>query len=223
VRACAFNAVVVLAGSLSGCGGAPEVSVGAALGVTGALATAAVTLVSVLVKRSFDRAAENRFRMETAIRAVGLLSTADGKDAPRTQQAAALFALEELGQLEFALILLRQIWAANRITAASAVWLINRGLTSKGAEAEELQEMAAELLLANAEKLLDPKGGFVLPNCLSLEWPLELNEYTRSRILEVLLEVVLRRPWAQWDEQYLDGVVYMLYHYCPVEVLQIPA
>lgn len=176
-----------------------------------ALATTTVALLGLLVRRSFDKAAENRLRMETTIRAVELLSTADGKDAPKTQQAAALFALEELDQLEFALILLQQIWAADGITTTGALWLIDRGLTAKGPKAPELQELAAEILGKNPEKLLDSDGGLEFPNSVAFQWNLDLNTRTRSAVLVVLLKALLERPRSLWSGRCLDGVLTMLY------------
>ena len=127
------------------------------LGFLGVLFTGAVTLVGFLMKWSFDshslrlqKDAEDRLRMETAIRAVALMSTPSGADSPPNQQAGALFALGSLGQLEFALGLLRQMWPSARVDSASAVWLINQAFMSKS---ENSQEEAADILLQNASLL----------------------------------------------------------------------
>ena len=105
--------------------------VAAVLALIGVLGTAVITFIGLLFKRSFDvrnsrlqeeienrlgmeakhnqamqKEAADRLRMETAIQAVGLMSTSTGVEAAKSQQIGALFALASLDQLELALALL---------------------------------------------------------------------------------------------------------------------
>ncbi len=78
--------------------------IASALALLGALVASMVTFVGLLLKRSLDernlalkQQAEERLRLDTAIHAVGLLSTNSGVEAPKSQRAGALFALATLG------------------------------------------------------------------------------------------------------------------------------
>ena len=206
--------------------------VAAVLGLLGVLATAAVTFVGLLLKRSFDshslrlqkaaekrltiesvrnqalqKEAEDRLRMETAIRAVGLMSTSSGVESAQSQQAGALFALASLGQLEFALALLSQMWPAERIDSISAVWLINRAFMSKNTD---VQETAAASLSSNAT-LIGVGGGWVWPTCLDTDWRLELSVEARETVLDALLNLILSRPVGEWNQEYLNHIFLLLY------------
>ena len=89
----------------------------AVLGLLGVLVTAIATLIGVWIKRSIDqrtlqfkffseerrkaeaKEAEERLRIEAALRAVTLMSTPSGNDAPKSQKMAALVALLDLCNL----------------------------------------------------------------------------------------------------------------------------
>jgi hypothetical protein len=190
--------------------------VAAALGLVGAFITAMVTLVGILLKRSFDlrslqlkAEAEDRLKMETAIRAVRLLSTETGVEAPKNQQAGALFALASLGQIDFALALLEQIWPTEKINRASAVWLINKAFLSKS---KDNHNQAADIICENAEKLVCTDGSnFILPKSFDLVWNMNVTVYARQEMLEVLLKCMLKLPVKKWDPPVINGFACMFY------------
>ena len=104
-----------------------EKTLAAALVLIGTAVTAAVTLIGVVIKTSIDiRTAndtaieanrthllalegERRNRVDTVIRAVGLLGS-DGKDATPHQISGALLALESLGEYDLAVALAAHLW-----------------------------------------------------------------------------------------------------------------
>lgn len=98
--------------------------VAAALTLVGALIAASLTLVGVLLKHSLDERnlqladdTNARLRLEASIKAVELLTVADGQPASQTRQAGALFVLANLGQVELALTLLSEISRRQRKAA----------------------------------------------------------------------------------------------------------
>lgn len=176
----------------------------------GGLATATIGLLGVLARWSFELFAEKRRRMETLIRAVGLMSTADGRPAPETQQAGALFALASLEQTEFALVLLRDLWPRGRIDAPSAVWLLDRCLESAD---RSVQDDAAVVLEENAHRLISRQtgGGFEKPACLLGAWPKSLSHDARQAILASLLRLPVGRERGDWEASYLADILIALY------------
>jgi hypothetical protein len=200
----------------------------ALIGLLGVLVTAAVTFIGIVWKRAFDRhslgvqkaaqewsqvqarhtqalqqQAEERLRMETAIRAVGLLSTPSGQEAPRGQRAGVLLALAQLGQLEFALALLDQMLPTSQVDPASAIWLVDEAFRSNSVE---LQDEAAEILHRNVERLLDEDGSFLWPRTIATTWQPDLTEYARETILEVVIRVLLLRPSKDWSQEHLTAI-----------------
>ena len=103
----------------------------AVIGLLGALATATIAFLGILVKVTIDARSGERLKLEAAIQAVGLLSTSSGAEAPTSQKSGALFTLVELGQIGLALSLLENLWGGtNQLVASSACWVIGRGLES---------------------------------------------------------------------------------------------
>lgn len=159
-----------------------------------------------------SREEQERLRMETAIKAVGLMSTASGADASPSVKASALILLANLGQLEFALIQLSAMWAREAIPPAGAVWLIDQGLRSRGPD-ENLQNLAAGILISNHDKLfVSDAGSFEFPETWQLRWDTSLTEYARRVGLEVhMLLLLAKRPWRSWQATYLNQVFVMFY------------
>jgi hypothetical protein len=189
----------------------------AVLALLGGVFTAALTFIGVLLKLSSDgrtlelkreadnrtfqleqeaavrqREAEDRLKMDTCIQAVGLM----GKEAGNNQMAGALFALANLGQLEFALALLERLWP-NRELGSSAIWLVNEGLKHRD---PNIQFKAAFLLKENSKLLKKPEGDFDWPDHLSWQWRPDLNVYARNQIFEALLNCLLSDRPDSWSE-----------------------
>jgi hypothetical protein len=203
----------------------------AVLGLLGGFFASSLTFIGLLIKHSIDERnarlaeeaelrrqteadrtqqlaeeAENRLKLDSSIRAVDLLSTPDGKPAPPTEQAGALFALAHLGQLDLALTLLRELWPARMISTEAAVQLIDRGLNDS-----DLQEDAAQLFSENADLLPDKAGLLSLPGCLNgYTWPEDLPRAARASLLDALILAVSSRDTSTLDEDALNYLVLLL-------------
>ena len=171
----------------------PEV-VAAVVALLGGLFAALLTFAGVMLKHSLDTRAEERLKLDTFIRAAGLLATDAGTPSPPTQQAAALFVLADLGHLNFALALLGEIWKEGEISPSSACWLIDKCLKS---EDDILQIDAANTLQANAGDLWKVEC-FAWPEALVDAWPESLPLTARYLILRALLTCLLSRPTHEW-------------------------
>ena len=190
----------------------------------GSLVTASLTLAGVLLKHSIDqqttrlardaersrqieaRDTENRLRLETSIKAVELLTTPEGKLAPRSRQAGALFVLGSppLRQLDLARALVDELWPANAISSSAAVWVIDQALRC---DDESLQDNAALTLLAHARRLPLPNGDLEWPACAAFTWPLEVVENARSTLLRALTVALASRPPDAWTKPTVNWFV----------------
>lgn len=226
---------VCSAGALAiwiGFGASSKIAI-AIIGVVGALLTAITTLSGMLLKhvvdtysarvqettelrltldaehqRNLSKQAEDRLRLETAIRAVTLLNTSDGRPAPANQKAGALFALSSLGQLEFALMLLGLLWPADEIDAHTAVWLIDRAFQTTD---PTLQICAMDILRANASKLPQRGGEVAWPISIGSTWKTDLALGAREWIVEIAVRMMISRPRKEWKIEYLRGLFALLY------------
>lgn len=115
-----------------------------------------MTFAAATIGLSIQRQAERRLELDSMIQASSLLST----DASKSQRAAALMALVELGQLELAVEILTPMWERDEIDVTSAVWIIDRAL-QRGDEATQISATSA--LWAQSAKLGSPDGVFFLP------------------------------------------------------------
>lgn len=177
----------------------------AVLGLLGGLFAASLTFVGALLKHSVDVRTlrlswetEARLRLETSIRAVQLLATADGKTAPPTQQAGALFTLVRLDQLDLALPLLGEVFARGEVSSKAAVSVVDCALRSSD---DALQRAGASILVANAPRLRDERSCWDFPECVSLRWSTDLHVYAREGLLDALLGTLLSVPPSEWRRE----------------------
>jgi hypothetical protein len=188
--------------------------VAAVLSLTGALVAASLTFVGVLLKHSLDtrnlRLAEEteaRLKLETSISAVQLLTLEDGKEAPPPRQAGSLFVLASLGQLEFALALLDEIWPRGGISVHAANWVVDRALASQD---PKLQMVGAQMLVANAGAISETPDDFELPQSTNLDWPTSAHYFTRGYLLEAILRAATSRHLDEWTPGILNFLVVQL-------------
>jgi len=182
----------------------------ASIGVVGVSITAVGSLVGVLVKTSIDERAarlaeeaeanrkaeaENTAelaKLDTAIRAVDLLSTPDGSAAPGLRQAGALMALcfPPLEQLDLALALLSTTWRSGDFPTPAAVTIIDRALRSSS---HATQSDAARLLYDQYDRLLTPDGRHCYWPETATRYPNELADSARHFALAALMGVLASR------------------------------
>jgi hypothetical protein len=185
----------------------------AVLALFGSLFGTTVTLIGLLLKRSIDKRtlvlqteAEQRLKLDTAIKAVELFKSAAGAASP-AESAGALFALIRLGQFDFALSLLDELWPKDLVRSPSAVWVINCCLQS---EDVEIAELAATLLWANAAKLPDDHGGKSWPANYDWQVPNTMSLLTRRLLLMARVKSLLSRPFDYWDRNILNADILAL-------------
>lgn len=167
----------------------------AALGLVGALLAAALTLVGTIIKYSIDdrnaRLAateadrnyilaletEKRNRIETTIRAVDLLSE-NNEDATENQFAGAILALVNLGELDFAIALLAQLWPEDLRSPQVAEIVLKEALESGSVSA---QISASTLLRHNAEQI--QQQGYHIWPIAGLRWRTDLPGNSRIGLI----------------------------------------
>jgi hypothetical protein len=182
--------------------------VAASIALIGTLFTAVLTLIGVLLKHSLDmrnialqREAENRLKLDTAIRAVQLFGTNEGKPTPLIQRAGALFGLSSLGQHELTLELVSYLLKqGNEIDPEIAVELVDKALISGD---EDLQNRALTILWEHNAKLVTPTT-VCLPSCI-MDGVCEFKSYLRSYIPRILSAMLLRHPIEKWQQQPLKA------------------
>lgn len=185
----------------------------AALTLVGTLFGATITLVGLMLKRSLDARnlilqteAEERLKLDTAIKAVELFKSASGSTST-AESAGALFALTRLGQSDFALSLLEQLWPKGLVETPSAIWVINKSLQSMD---DGIVELAAQILLSNSELLKDGKGGKSWPRDHDLEWSSELPFLARKNLLESNIISLLSADFGYWNRSCLNVHIVLL-------------
>lgn len=191
--------------------------VGGMLTLLGGLVASSFTLVGLLLKHSIDRHSarlahesersrrlearevEARLRLETSIKAVELLTLADGTAAPSTRQAGALFVLgsHPLQQLDLAVALLRENWREGDISSSAAVWVIDRALAQPD---PDLQRDAAWSLHDHADLLPNSDRSFDWPRCADLKWPAGASYFARVGLLHACVAVLALRGPDGWNK-----------------------
>ena len=139
----------------------------ASLALEGAVLSAVVTLIGIVVKYSIDdrnaqlTAVESsrnfwvaiesgkRNRIDVAIRAVDLLSE-NNKDTTIHQAGGALLALVSLGELELAVSLLATLWPEHLVSPDVADVILRKALL---ADSDDIKIDAAAVLANNAEQI----------------------------------------------------------------------
>lgn len=185
----------------------------AVLGLVGGFFATLLTFAAALLKHSVDvrtlgqaRETEDRLRLETSIQAVSLL-TEEGKKAQPTRQAGALFVLGSLGQVDFALALLSELWPKGDISSAAAVWVVNRALLEGN---EQTQIDAALQLSSNAVSLTETSTAscWEWPACISFAWPQTIYASAREELFYALIKVM--RAKDAWSDECRNSMVFEL-------------
>lgn len=216
--------------------------VAASITLVGGLLGALVTLLGLVLKHSLDerslalkmetearekiefersnrlaQEAEQRLKVETAIKAVGLLSTSTGHEVTPTQRAGVILTLGDLGMLPLALSLTDQMLGDGTLDAGTACWLFNKALTMSktdspdagppDAEARDVQLQAAILTDKHVAKMLRPGGGAKFPAALLNEKFRDLPVSSRHTGAYALIDLLMIRHFSDWDPNLFFGVL----------------
>jgi len=202
--------------------------VASAITLVGALIASLMTFVGLILKHSIDQRslalreqtesrerieternsnlkeeAENRLRVEAAIQSIQLLSSPSGQDVPATQRAGVILTLGDLEMLSLALSLVDQMLSSSeqssfpRLDPGTACWLLNKALTSDDLD---VQHQASMLTDKHVEKMLLPNGDVVFPALLLQEGSASLPEKVRVNATFAMIDMLLLRPFSEWDE-----------------------
>lgn len=207
--------LVVIAGAapvgllalLGGLGHATDQRLAAILAFVGALVTAAVSGIGLLLRRhSEERLAREhadekaRLRLDAAMRAGELFTTSSGVPADPATIASSLLALSELGRADLAVALLVDLWddadraiispTRNKVSDETAILVLDAALKDTRPSA---QLVAAGLLCRNAHRL---------DMCQALHWPASVDDgwnpafgvQTKVLIVEALVQMARKTP-----------------------------
>ena len=175
----------------------------AILAFVGVLVTASVSLVGILVTRQSNRRlrreaeqAEERLRLDAAMRAGALLAPTDTAPAGRAAAAAGLLSLTRLDQAGLAVALLVDLWSSDteRVSTETAILVMDAALRSK--KRPDAQLVAAELLCRNANRL-DPCQSLHWPSVVDGCWDSGFSPKTKLLLLDALLQMTLARPSSE--------------------------
>jgi len=225
------TAVVGFAARLIWIDGATGV-IAASVGLIGVIATALVTLTGLLLKHSIDsytiqfqestekrlqvesennrllgKQAEDRLRVDTALRAVALIGQAKDSSGVHLQRSGALFALASLQQLDLALALLERMWPSDDVDTETAMYLLGRALNAES----DRQFDAIEIMKKNIGKMVSFGESYAWPDSFSDRWKADLSLFAREGLIEIIVKVVLAVPREQWNVDYLRGIVVIVY------------
>jgi hypothetical protein len=185
--------------------------VAAAIALVGAFLGTLITFVGILLKNSLDqqaehrlqleaernealqRDAEQRLKLEAAIRAVQLFTTSAGNLSPDIQRAGALLTLSSLGQYKLVLTLTSELLSSGLIASGTVALLIDQALL-KGEEEEKRN--AISLFLDYSERFLTTTGA-VLPSSIT-SGSNNFPPFIRGWIPIILGRIIAARPLAEW-------------------------
>ncbi|HJQ57974.1 MAG TPA: hypothetical protein VJ890_13780 [Vineibacter sp.] len=203
--------------------------IAATLALMGALVGSLVTLVGLTLKHSIDqrtfalqletearrrtesdrnsrlqKEAEDRLKVEAAIRAIGLLSTTSGQEIPPTQKAGVILALSDLGIFPLALSLTDQMLRRTSFDPGTACWLFNKALASKDLD---VRQQAARLTAVHVDKMLLKEGRCVFPAILQRDEIASLEKDVRQTCVHAQIDLLLLRPFSEWNPDIFAGML----------------
>lgn len=190
--------------------------IAATVALLGVLASSTVAVLGTMFKQSFDerslalqREAEDRFRTDTALKAVDLMATEDGKELESNmQREASLIALATLGHHDLALNLVGQLWPSNLVSTRCAMTAIDSALRSSQ---ERVQRHAAEVLGEYIPGLVTEDGAYSFPDIVYLKWDESLPASAKYDILDTLLQCMLSKPVEFWKSSVRNQFLYSLF------------
>lgn len=165
----------------------PDLSTADSITVVGLLGA----VVAWWSQRSFNRRSERRLEIELSLRSVETLD-------PEDRAAATLFALTSLGQLSFALELLRGQWSTEKVSRGGAVWVVEQALASRD---PLIESAAARLYRDNVTRVMDWDGVPLAPyQVLGGAWPHKIVSDARSELLLAQAILAATSPESEREE-----------------------
>lgn len=155
--------------------------------------------------------AEDRLRLDTAVRSIDLLTDSKGDLKPAPAIGGTLFALSNLDHHDFALSLLGELWPAKKCTPLAAIYVIERALDD---ESSSTQILAADVLESNAKGLIHG-GDLKLPRQFTESWSPKIDLAARRMLFRGATDAIVARNPEAWPERgslnYFAGVAYSIF------------
>lgn len=199
----------------------------AVIALIGTLWTGAITFAGFLLKDSIDRRnivlqtesdqrqailqaeSEKRLRMEAAIKAIELMSGADGSGvSAQESREGAIFVIASLNQHRLALTFAEQFWGSGKISTSGMVQIVDQCLN---ADDDHLKEDAAAALRRGSSKLAVAPDCLEFPDSTSNNWNPQLPSSAKSELLEALIGGLLSKEFSFWKPNVRNQVLYYLY------------
>lgn len=175
----------------------------AALAVVGAFAGAVASIIGVILKFSIDQQtaalqteAEQRLKLEAAVRALQLFSTSSGGLSPAIQRDGALFMLMSFAQHDLTLQLVGELLSKGEVSAGVAANIIDEAIRRAD---DDAKETAITVFHDNAARMVTQFGTDV-PSALA-NWIPGLPDYVREWGAYALGRVMCARPLAEWTSR----------------------
>lgn len=190
----------------------------AALALVGSVLAAAITLIGTVLKYSIDERtirlaeveaarnnalkseAENRNRIEAAIRAVGLLGY-NNQNSTAHQIGGALLALVSLEEHDLAVSLLHDLWQSNLASVFVAREVLRKALDT---DSENTQTAAAAVLLQHADSI--EQTGFHIWPLPTLRWRKDLPSNCRLGLIQAAA-IWMKSELAKHESHLPDSAV----------------
>lgn len=176
----------------------------AALAFTGALVTAGVALVGIILEQSRAASAarlaeaadaraaleQRRLQMQAALETIKLLNTSEGKTAPPVQVSAALMVLSKLGETRLAIDLAAEFWSNSQVSASAIVYLCDAAFLGE----EDSTQVAAAVLLSTNWSALQASDERIHWLSFTDQWPGSLCSEARALLAKTLQEWIDQTP-----------------------------
>lgn len=210
-------AIIVLVLSASRAEPASQFSITVAIiALIGTLWTGAITFVGLMLKESVDRRSallqaesEKRLRMETALKAVELISRAEVEGAPiQESREAAIMVISSLNQNRLALGLGEQFWRTSKISTEAFVEIVNQCLNT---DIDDLKSQCCNALMKNHQKLAGDPATIRFPFTYCWNWDGNLSITAKYDLLIALTRAMLDKPRDYWNIKVINGIAYCLY------------
>lgn len=177
--------------------------IGAALALVGTLVAAVIGFVGTILKQSLDQQAEQRMKLEAAVRTLQLFSTSEGKETTEIQRDGALFALTDLGQHELTLQLADELVNKGQLSAGTASILVDHAILEGN---KNVKAYAINLLKNHPLEI-------GIPNCVS-NWVSGLPLYVREWATIAISKKILASPLKEWISNNLGVLLGLIVPLC---------
>jgi hypothetical protein len=186
------------------------------IALVGTVLTGAVTFAGLLLKDSVDRRSalqqaesEKRLRMETALKAVELISRAEVDGAPiQESREAAIMVISSLDQDRLALGLAEQFWNRDKISTAAFVDVVEQCLNTDN---EDLKDQCCKALYRNYNKLITDSNAFEFPYSFCYNWNGKLSFPAKHDLAITLVKIVISKAKKSWNIGSINAIIYILY------------